>query len=158
MKGIIGNKYLTLLCRLTLGAIFIYASIDKIAYPGGFAVVIRNYKILPEQMTNILAIILPWLEIFCGIFLVVGIFTRTSAAIISLMLIVFIIAISSAITRGLDIDCGCFKTVDQASKVGLKRIWEDLGMLALGFQIFFFANPFASIEGLFARRKQDEDE
>jgi uncharacterized membrane protein YphA (DoxX/SURF4 family) len=156
MNQLISNKYLTLVFRLALGIIFVYASLDKIAYPGDFATAIRNYKILPELITNIFAIILSWLELFCGIFLIVGLFTRASAFIISFMLVVFIIAIISGIARGLDISCGCFSTVDKASKVGMQRLLEDIGMLVMGLQIFFFTTPFISIETIFSKREQED--
>ena len=36
MRTFLSNDYLTLLCRVIFGAIFIYASLDKIAEPGQF--------------------------------------------------------------------------------------------------------------------------
>ena len=146
MYNLIGNKYLGLIFRLILGAIFLIASLDKISSPGDFASSIRNYRIMPLSSVNIMAIIMPWLEFFCGLFLIFGIFVRTSALLISYMLIVFLIAIGSAIFRGLDIDCGCFKNIAIAGKVGWRKFFEDVVMLLMGIQIFLFPNSLLSIE------------
>ena len=153
MRNLVSSK-VTLIFRLSLGVIFIIASLDKIASPGDFASSIRNYRMVPYMLVNIMAIVLPWLEFFCGIFLVLGVFIRASSLLISFMLVVFIIAISSAIARGLDIDCGCFKNVALAGKVGWQRLFEDIFMLAMVIHIFLFPNRFLSIEGI--RRKNGQ--
>ena len=110
MKNIIQHPYLTFVFRVLLGLVFIFASVEKIISPADFAHDIRNYQIVYSSVTNLIAIFLPWLEFYCGLFLIIGLFTRTSAGILSVLLIFFIVFISSAILRGLDIDCGCFGT------------------------------------------------
>jgi len=75
--------------------------------------------------------IIPWLELIIGVFLILGIFVRESAVLGSILMILFIMAIASAMARGLDIECGCFGTKN-GSRVGLLRIIEDLAIL-LGF-------------------------
>ena len=97
--------------RFILGGMFIYASISKIAHPYAFAKIIYNYQLLPESLIYISAITLPWVEMISGLFLVAGIFKRTTAIILSSLLVVFIIAISINLIRGLNFDCGCFTTV-----------------------------------------------
>jgi len=93
--------YLTTLLRIFLGLIFIYASLDKIFYPAYFAISIQNYQILPDSLINLVAVILPWLEFYCGIFLLFGFWHRAGAIIIAAMNVIFIIALTSAIFRGL---------------------------------------------------------
>ena len=56
------NDILPLLVRLFVGGVFIYASIDKIMHPHGFAELVNNYHILPPYLVNLMAIFLPWLE------------------------------------------------------------------------------------------------
>ncbi|MCK4385442.1 MAG: DoxX family membrane protein [candidate division Zixibacteria bacterium] len=63
-----------LLFRLILGGIFIYASPDKITHPEQFAKIVYNYNILPHSLINIFAIIMPWMELICGFFLITRIF------------------------------------------------------------------------------------
>ena len=44
---------LVILCRLVLGGVFIYASLDKIAHPAEFAKAIGNYHVLPFGRENL---------------------------------------------------------------------------------------------------------
>lgn len=99
-----------LAARLILGAVFIYASIDKIAHPEAFAKVVYNYQVLPDILVNLTAIILPWLELILGFFLIIGLFREGSVGIVTALLVVFLGAMIFNLVRGLDIHCGCFTT------------------------------------------------
>lgn len=101
--------YLPAAVRTILGAIFIYAAILKIADPVAFAGSVAAYKILPYFASYLTASVLPFIELTCGLLLVCGVRIRGSALIIAIMNLVFMAALASAIVRGLDIDCGCFK-------------------------------------------------
>lgn len=145
MKTILNNPILALVVRLVLGGIFIFAALDKIAEPDAFAKSINNYHLIPTVLLNIMALIMPWIELLAGIFLVIGVRLRASSALISGMLIVFLIAIISAIFRGYNIDCGCFAQTSQgsaekASKVGWLKVMEDTAMLIGGLYLYFFAS------------------
>jgi uncharacterized membrane protein YphA (DoxX/SURF4 family) len=94
--------------RVALGVVFIVASLDKIQDPAAFAENIANYRIVPHEFIHIIAITLPWLEIVVGALLLLGIWTRANAALAFGMLFAFILAISQALIRDLDISCGCF--------------------------------------------------
>ena len=101
---------LALFARLILGAIFIYASIDKIVHPAAFAKAVYHYQLLPDALINLTAIVLPWLELILGIFLAFGLFREGSVSIVTLLLLVFFGAMVFNLARGLDIHCGCFST------------------------------------------------
>ena len=132
------NAYILPLARLILGGVFLFYSIGKIADPSAFAKEIGNYHILPLTFVNLLAIILPWFELVCGVLLVAGLKLRASAAIVGAMLVVFIVAILSAMSRGLNINCGC-STVN-VEMVGWKKIGEDALWLACAVYVFLFPN------------------
>ena len=70
--------------RLILGAVFIYASIDKIQNPADFAKAIANYHVVPFGLENTMALVLPWLELFAGVFIIVG-FMVDGATILKLL-------------------------------------------------------------------------
>ena len=144
IKNILNNKYLLLTIRLFFGFVFIYASVTKISDPEGFAQAIYNYKLLPLFLVNILAIILPWIELTTGILLLFGVSVKENSAILNGLLVIFIIAIIISLFRGLDINCGCFGTVDGA-KVGLQKILENIGLLILGFVLIKFDSDFLSL-------------
>ena len=105
----------TIIACLILGAIFIYASIDKIIHPAAFAEAIYNYQILPDSLINLTAIVLPWLELIVGLFLIIGLFTEGSVCIVTALMLVFFGAMIFNLARGLDIHCGCFSTSSDAT-------------------------------------------
>jgi uncharacterized membrane protein YphA (DoxX/SURF4 family) len=135
------NKNFALLVRVVLGALFIYSSMDKIANMPDFARIILNYKILPVQLVNLLAIFLPWLELITGFCLVLGKFVRASLVIYSSMLVIFIIALSQALIRGLDISCGCFSVEPSTTSVVWLRIIEDFVMLFFSVNLYLNLPP-----------------
>ena len=140
MKDFLSNKYLLIVLRLILGAIFIYASVNKLFHGEEFAKAIKNYEMLPLFTINFLAIILPYIEFVTGILLITGIYKKGSSAIAILSLVVFLIALTSAYARGLDINCGCFSLENTASKSDiLTRIFEDLIMLIVAVVVYIFS-------------------
>ena len=135
------NKYFALLVRVGLGVLFIYSSMDKIANLPDFAKIILNYKILPVELVNLLAIFLPWLELITGLCLVIGKFERASLIIYSAMLVVFIIALLQALIRGLDISCGCFSVEPSTTSDVWLRIVEDIIMLFFSVNLYINLPP-----------------
>lgn len=134
-KQTIMNSF-TLLIRLALGFLFLYAPIDKILHPAQFAQVIYNYRVLPVELVNIVAIIVPWIEVGIGLTLLFGFWVETSAFIMNVLTLFFIGLIFSAMIRGLNIECGCFSLDSANSLVGWKRIFEDVLILAGGIVVF----------------------
>ena len=96
-----------------VAGIFIYAGAIKALDPVQFASDIDNYKILPWPISVALAFYLPWLEILCGLALVVRLFYRGALSILSALIVVFTLATIAAKVRGLDITCGCFGHASQ---------------------------------------------
>ncbi|HBA88654.1 MAG TPA: DoxX family protein [Geobacter sp.] len=103
------KRYLPAAVRISLGAVFIYAALPKIADPAAFAGSVAAYRILPYFGSYLAAAVLPFLELICGMLLVCRWRVKTAALIIAAMNLLFIAALASAIARGLDIDCGCFR-------------------------------------------------
>ena len=133
---------LPLICRVILGIIFIYASYDKILDPAGFSKNIHNFHVTPIAVENLAALIIPWLELIIGVFLIIGLFLEGTTSIIIALLIFFIIILSQAIYRGIDIHCGCFKTEADAGTTDLrieliKHIFQDIIFLGMAFMIKF---------------------
>ena len=143
------------LLRVALGVVFMVAAADKIASPGAFAQNIANYRLLPYQAINALAIVLPWLEMVAGLLLVVGWWTRAAVLIINGLLVVFIVAISQAMARGLDISCGCFDTDPSAHKMSRWTLYWDIIWLGWGLWILAFDQGTWSLEHWLRRDRQD---
>ncbi|HDP68842.1 MAG TPA: DoxX family membrane protein [Candidatus Marinimicrobia bacterium] len=128
--------YLRIVVRVILGFLFLYAALDKITNPQKFAEIIYNYRLLPIELLNLCAVIVPWLEAFIGLALLLGIWVETAALLLSGITVIFIILIISAILRGLDIECGCFSLDAAGSLVSWKRVAEDILILAGGIYLF----------------------
>src|SRR5205809_232227 len=113
---------------LIIGGIFVYAGVIRAMDPVAFANDIDNYKILPWPLAVRLAFYLPWLEMLCGLALLLRSFYRGVLFILTWLVSIFIIASVVVKARGLDITCGCFC---HASKN-----WNFSGHLALDLAIF----------------------
>lgn len=137
MRRVIDNDFLTIASRLMVGGVFIYAAIYKIADPLTFANAIWNYHLAPVSLINLTALILPWVEMLAGLGLILGIFYRGSALLVNGMTIMFMIALAYAVARGLDIDCGCFKSGEAGAGSAKEALIRDFGLLALTLQIWF---------------------
>lgn len=133
----IRNKYVLLSFRLIVGAVFIWAGLLKVLDVLGFAQSIANYRIFPLWMSFFLALVLPWIEIICGAFLVFGLFRRSSALLLSGLLAAFLALVIITIARGLDVDCGCFGSFSR--KVDYKLLITDCILLFFSLNVFFSA-------------------
>jgi len=138
LRGMPSSAWLQALCRLALGGIFIYASLDKIAHPREFAVIIANYAILPDFLVTLPALVMPWLELFAGLCLVSGVWTRSAALWLSLLLLVFIMALGFNSLRGISMSCGCFSTSAADTEKAYVLIIRDLLIMIPGLIILFF--------------------
>ncbi len=136
VKRIITNEYLSVALRLYIGILFLYASMVKIPYPAEFAEALASYQIVPYWALNFVAVYLPWVELTCGLFLIIGLSTRAASAVIALLLVCFAIGQAVNLIRGLPISCGCFENA--GDPITWWDIPLDLGWMLLSVQIFFF--------------------
>jgi uncharacterized membrane protein YphA (DoxX/SURF4 family) len=143
-ERVLTSARIALLFRIIVGLVFIFAAVPKIGDPFGFSINIRNYHLLPASLTNIAAIVLPWIELYAGLFIILGIYIRACSFLFMLLLGVFIFAIASAMWRGFDISCGCFYISQDMAKVGIQRIIEDVLLFVMALQIYI-VNAHASI-------------
>lgn len=138
MKRLITSPILAVIFRWIFGLIFIYASIHKIADPIAFSETIYNYQVLPDVLINPLAIWLPWLELFAGLSLIIGVWIKGGALIISILSMAFAIVVGSAVVRRLDIACGCFYSSDTEEIIEWTYMAQDLCLLIMGIPVLFF--------------------
>ena len=146
-------KYAVLAARLLIGSLFVYASVHKIWDPADFAVSVRNYMIIPFAWSNVVAVTLPWIEITAGLLLIPGVLTRPCALLTTVMMAVFLGAISYAFFSGLDINCGCFSSSASSSgKVGVHHIIRDTSLFLTSFLILVMDRSDFSLSGFYASR------
>ena len=96
------------LVRVTLGALFVLAGATKAYDPGAFAIEIQRYQLVPWILAALISVYLPWLEMLSGALLLLKRFERGALLLTTLLLVIFTLALASAMFRGLSIDCGCF--------------------------------------------------
>ncbi|MBL7213260.1 MAG: DoxX family membrane protein [Proteobacteria bacterium] len=140
LKHVFTSQYLALVLRLYIGGLFIYAGMYKINYAAEFAETIASYQIIPYWGVNASAVVLPWIELICGILLVCGVRARSAAAIIGFLMIVFTLAIMINLMRDAPISCGCFSAVDE--KISWWTVIRDLIWLIMTIHIFFYDKIF----------------
>jgi len=126
--------------RVYIGGVFIYASMYKIGYPVEFAQNIASYQIVPFWAVNLLAIVMPWTELICGILLVVGLRSKSAVAIIAGMLLLFTLAILLSLLRSIPIGCGCFHSMEEP--MSWTTLLRDLIWLAMAIHIYRFDSAF----------------
>ena len=139
LRSFFKNNWIELIARWILGITFIYASYHKIISPGDFAKIIYGYDLLPDVLINLIAIILPFVELFSGLALILGIYPVSAVLIVNGMLLTFIIALSINLVRGHEFDCGCFSfgKTGYSSSV-LQLLVRDIMYFFLGLQVFFY--------------------
>jgi len=99
--------------RMILAAIFLWSGVAKLIAPASFAVIIEAFGLIPESWVMPVAVVLPVLEVFAAVGLLLDI--RGSLAVVFGMLVLFMAILLYGIQLGLDIDCGCFGPQDPES-------------------------------------------
>lgn len=122
------HVWLRRLASWGLGGVFFYAGATKVADPQAFADSIASFRILHVLFITPVALALPMLEIFLGLFLIAGVRRRVCAAMVGLLCLIFAVALAQAWWRGLAVDCGCFGTGEPSeAKTGL-ALARDVGL------------------------------
>lgn len=135
-RSVLTHKYLALVFRVYIGGIFIYASLYKINYPAEFAETIANYQLVPYFLVNLMAIVLPWVELVCGLLLIVGFRVKAAALILVALLVVFGASILVNLLRDAPISCGCFHSLE--APMTWWTFIRDLIWLAMTLHIYLY--------------------
>jgi len=136
--------WLSLLCRVLLGGLFIFAGTLKLAKPQGFADSIMGFKMLDvdahSHIIITMAYVIPWTEIIAGTCLVLGLWARASAGVITAMLTAFIAGVVSVILRGIDTKCSCFGELEWpcSGGVGWCQVIRNCVMIAMAVPVFIW--------------------
>jgi putative oxidoreductase len=133
---LLSHEYLALVLRVYIGGLFVYASMYKISYSAEFAETIASYQLVPYWAVNVSAVFLPWLELVCGVLLVVGFRAKSAAVIIGGLLVMFTAAVVINLLRDSPIPCGCFSTVEDP--ISWWTVLRDVVWVAMVVHIYFF--------------------
>lgn len=133
------------LLALTLGGIFLYAALPKVLDPRPLLTIIWGYRLLPAGPINLVAIYMPWLELFVALGLVSGILRRGAAFWAFFLLTAFEAALLINAFRGVNVACGCFSQSAEDVHNAWFLVLRDLPMwLAAAVLVFFAPRPAAA--------------
>lgn len=124
--------WIGLACRLIFGGVMLWAGVTKAMEIEVTQRATQAFEILPYDLANVWGMLMPFVEIVVGVFLLTGFMTRFAAVFGTLLMVAFIIGIISVWVRGISIDCGCFggggAVTDPSYGMDLAR---DVALLAL---------------------------
>ncbi len=124
------NPWLHRALGLALGAIFLYAAYGKLPDPRPLVTIIWNYRILPAGPINLMAIYMPWMELFVGVALVTGFKRRAGALWAGVLLVASIFGLGVHALRGVNVACGCVSASAEDVHNAWALVLRDLPMLA----------------------------
>ena len=128
-------KVATFVLRLALGLVFIYAGYTKLRRPWyAFAGMIDNYGVVEPSVSEMIARVLPPVEVMLGVALLAGLYRRISSAAAVVLLLPFFALMIWAYARGMKIDCGCF---GPGQMLGPRTILRDGVLLAASLWFTF---------------------
>lgn len=133
---VLTSKQLALILRLYIAGLFVFASLYKINHAAEFAESLANYRLVPYWAVNFLAVTLPWLELVCGLMLMIGFRAKAVTIMIGTMMAMFTVAVVINVIWEAPISCGCFSTSDDL--IGWHTVLRDVIWLAMIVHIYYF--------------------
>ncbi|MGA3172970.1 MAG: DoxX family protein [Syntrophorhabdales bacterium] len=130
------NRFAILVFRLVLGVTFLVSSLGKMVDIEHYSVaMVYNFDILPGPLAIGFGWALPFIELACAVGLLAGVLTRLSALGIALLSTSFFITKVILLSRGTDVECGCFGAV--GSTMASWSIYLDPAVFLLAVTVLF---------------------
>lgn len=141
--------------RIITGGIFLISGLAKISDPVRFILTLREFRLFPEIIIPLTAIYLPWLEFMLGLLVILGVLYRTASLMLACLNFIFMLAISSVIARGIEVDCGCFGLLADILKIpdmaDIKAVIRNLLFVGMGIYIFLAKKTIFALENYFKK-------
>jgi len=148
---ILGNRWLTFVFRLALGATFLVFGASKLADLAGFANTVVDYHVLPESLARAYGYALPPVEVVTGICLILGLGLRFAAPA-AILIIASLIAGTSGNLYWAETEvrrCGCLPGLEW--QLGAGHLVAQVVMLAMATQIWLHKGELLSLDGKLSR-------
>lgn len=130
------NRYVVLVFRLALAGTFLVSSFGKLVDIEHYSVaMVYNFDILTAPIAIAFGWALPFIELACAVGLLLGLLTRLSALGITLMSTSFFITKVILLSRGVDVECGCFGAI--GSTMASWSIYLDPAIFLLSATVLF---------------------
>jgi len=125
------KERLASIIRIILGLLFLFSGLIKIYDFESFALAVKLFKIIPQQINYLFSIIIVSLEVICGIYLVLGIFIEYSLTILYSLIFLFSIALLKVLLlKENNFSCNCFGIFSEY--MGEISVWNII------FSLFLF--------------------
>ena len=135
-KGLFENHRMIFVFRLVLAGTFLVSSLGKFVDIEHYSVaMVYNFNLLPVPLAIGVGWAVPFIELACAVGLLFGVFTRLSALGIALMSAGFFVSKVILLSRGVDVECGCFGAV--VSTMASSTIYLDPTLFLLSVTILF---------------------
>lgn len=144
--------YVGLAARLVLAAVFIgFGWVKATETPAEMRVAVDAYHLVPPALVDLVAAVLPYLEIATGLLLLLGLATRVGAALCTLMMLGFLFGLGWVVAKGYNINCGCSGgggAVAAGDTHYTEEILRDVGLLILAVYLLLRPRTALSVDGL----------
>jgi uncharacterized membrane protein YphA (DoxX/SURF4 family) len=127
---LLARRSLVRSAQVVVGLLLAWAGLAKLGDISTLVRDIHNFRLLPVAGENLIAIVLPWIELMVALSMLLGIRPRAGAVVATGLMLVVTTAVVLALVRGLSIECGCFGTAG-AGRVGTAKLFENAGILAV---------------------------
>lgn len=105
-------QLVTTLARIVVATMLGVSAYWKLTRPGSFLEAVVEYQLVPFGLALVVASWLPWLELVVALALATR-WYRGAAVVALVMGVMFVLAQSSVLIRGLSVPCGCFGPSDE---------------------------------------------
>lgn len=133
--------------RAVVGLTFVLAGVLKVkAGSQWFLKTILAYNLVHGKAAVLLSKGLPWVEIACGVFLVLGFFTPPVTVASFVVLLSFTSALASAILRDKPVNCGCFGQSTQVNRMRWTLVYRNIVLMGLLLPVYTFGWSSLSVD------------
>ena len=150
--------------RLFVGGLFAFAAYNKIGTTQSFANSIKGFQIIDAEKHGHLIITaaytMPWVEMIAGVLLVLGFWTRASAAVIGVLLVGFIAGLMRVILDdSISADCSCFGKIDFVCPpgVGWCQVIRNLVLLIPTAYLVWRQGGILALDRIWSSKNSDTD-
>lgn len=117
---------------LIIALVFIISGVSKIFDISSFAQSITAYNILNYRNSFLTGVIIAYLEVFCGFFVLLDSWKKSSLYILIFLMFLFSSALISVLIRGVSLDnCGCIPLFELSIKHSLYKNFVLTSLIVL---------------------------
>lgn len=147
MPAFLHDPMIVWTARAFLALLFAVAAVGKLTAREEFYGVVRNFRLLPDGLSRLVAAVLPVVELLVAVALLVDPVAQAAALAAAALLAVFGVAIAINVIRGRTwIDCGCFRN-GMKQRISWLMVLRNLvlTLLALGTAVMIPQAPEAGV-------------